>query len=174
MEIGRRRSTGWHGRWACDRAGRIPYRESARTGIVVSIDREEGGKVFREAWIEGVTTHYAGTPKDSFITPWEDTPDWEKASAAAVYQQVAEFIRVTNGAATRLSPETKGQFVAICWVGQIYARIPDPKPGYVAPWEQLPEWQQRTDIGIFEAVERDVAGAEAFPLNPDPRPTSES
>ncbi|MFJ1455722.1 hypothetical protein [Nocardia sp. N2S4-5] len=65
----------------------------------MSIDREQGGKVFREAWIEGVTTHYAGTPKDSFITPWE----------------------------------------------------------------QLPEWQQRTDIGIFEAVERDVAGAEAFP-----------
>ncbi|WP_324194360.1 hypothetical protein [Nocardia blacklockiae] len=121
-------------------------------------DIDHGGKVFREAWIAGVTAHYPGTPKDGYITPWEETPDWERASAAVVYEQVAEFIRVTNGAASKLSPEVKGQFVAICWVGQIYARIPDPKPGYVAPWEKLPEWQQKTDIGIFEAVERELAG----------------
>lgn len=119
-----------------------------------------GGRVFREAWIAGVTAHYPGPPKDSYIVPWESTPEWERASAAAVYEQVAEFVRATDGATRRLSPETKGQFVAICWVGQIYARIPDPKPGYVAPWDQLPEWQQRTDIGIFEAVERDLSGQE--------------
>jgi len=124
----------------------------------VSSDTEHGGKVFRDAWIVGVTTHYPGTPKDSYITPWESTPDWERASAAAVYRQVADFITLTGGAAVRLSPETKGQFVAICWIGQIYAHIPDPKPGYVALWEQLPEWQQKTDVGIFEAVERDLAG----------------
>ncbi|WP_280274879.1 hypothetical protein [Nocardia wallacei] len=127
----------------------------------MSTDTAHGGKVFREAWIKGVTTHYPGTPKDSYITPWENTPDWEKASAEAVYQQVADFIRITDGAATRLEPETKGQFVAICWVGQIYAHIPDPKPGYVAPWEQLPEWQQKTDMEIFKAVEGDLASREA-------------
>jgi hypothetical protein len=123
----------------------------------VSSDNEHGGKVFREAWIAGVTAHYPGTPKDSYIAPWENTPDWERASATAVYQQVAAFITLTNGAATRLSPELKGQFVAICWIGQIYAHIPEPKPSYVAPWPELPEWQQQTDIGIFEAVERDLA-----------------
>ncbi|WP_280448607.1 hypothetical protein [Nocardia brasiliensis] len=123
----------------------------------MSNGNDHGGKVFREAWIAGVTTHYPGTPKDGYITPWENTPDWERASAAAVYRQVVDFLTVTDGAATRLSPEQKGQFVAICWIGQIYARIPDPKPGYVAPWDQLPEWQQKTDIGVFEAIERDVA-----------------
>ncbi|MFI6368192.1 hypothetical protein ACIBG0_36300 [Nocardia sp. NPDC050630] len=120
----------------------------------MSSDNDHGGKVFREAWITGVTNHYPGTPKDSYIAPWESMPEWERASAAAVYGQVVDFIQATNGAAARLSPELKGQFVAICWIGQIYARIPDPKPGYVAPWNELPEWQQRTDIGIFEAIER--------------------
>ncbi|MCX4097390.1 hypothetical protein [Nocardia sp. alder85J] len=126
----------------------------------MSSDNEHGGKVFREAWITGVTTHYPGTPKDGYIAPWENTPDWERASAAAVYRQVVDFIQATDGAATRLSPEVKGQFVAICWIGQILARIPDPKPGYIAPWDQLPEWQQKTDIGVFEAIERDVTTSE--------------
>ncbi|WP_040711777.1 hypothetical protein [Nocardia takedensis] len=123
----------------------------------MSNETDHGGRVFREAWISGVGAHFPGTPKDSYITPWEDTPEWERASAAAVYRQVVDFIEITNGAATHLSPELKGQFVAICWIGQIYAHIPDPKPGYVAPWEQLPEWQQRTDIDIFATIERDVA-----------------
>ncbi|WP_231386758.1 hypothetical protein [Nocardia sp. BMG111209] len=124
-------------------------------------DNDHGGQIFREAWITGVTTHFPGTPKDSYITPWENTPDdWERVSAAAVYRQVVDFIKVTDGAAARLSAELKGQFVAICWIGQILARIPDPKPGYIAPWDQLPEWQQKTDIGIFEAIERDVTAAE--------------
>jgi hypothetical protein len=127
----------------------------------VSKDDDHAGKVFREAWITGVTTHYPGTPKDSYITPWEDTPDWERASAAAVYGQVVDFIERTQNAAARLSPELKGQFVAICWIGQILARVPDPKPGYIAPWDQLPEWQKKTDIGIFEAIERRVEASES-------------
>ncbi|WP_245548962.1 hypothetical protein [Nocardia exalbida] len=86
----------------------------------MSNDNDHGGKVFREAWISGVTTHYPGTPKDSYITPWEDTPDRERASAAAVYGQVVDFIERTQNAAARLSPELKGQFVAICWIGQIW------------------------------------------------------
>ncbi|WP_245720851.1 hypothetical protein [Nocardia pseudovaccinii] len=127
----------------------------------MSSANDHGGKVFREAWITGVTTHYPGTPKDSYITPWENTPEWERASAAAVYRQVVDFIKLTDGATTRLNPELKGQFVAICWIGQILARIPDPKPGYIAPWDQLPEWQQKTDVGVFEAIERDVTASEA-------------
>ncbi|WP_334024597.1 hypothetical protein [Nocardia terpenica] len=124
-------------------------------------DPDHAGKIFRQAWITGVTTHYPGTPKDSYITPWENTPHWERASAAAVYRQVADFITITDGAATRLTPEMKGQFVALCWVGQIYAHISDPKPGYVAPWDQLPNWQKKTDIDIFDAIERDLATAES-------------
>jgi hypothetical protein len=106
-------------------------------------DIDHGGMVFREAWITGVTTHFPGTPKDSYITAWENMPDWERASAAAVYRQVVAFIAATDGAATRLAPELKGQFVAICWIGQIYAHIPDPKPGMSRRGTSCPNGSRR-------------------------------
>ncbi|MFE3446257.1 hypothetical protein ACFXNW_24790 [Nocardia sp. NPDC059180] len=122
-------------------------------------DSERGGQVFRQAWITGVSKHYPGTPKDSYIVPWVDTPDWERASAAAVYQQVANFIGISGGNTRHLERAQKSQFVALCWIAQIYKHIDNPKAGYVAPWDQLPEWQQETDADIFEAVELDVTAA---------------
>jgi hypothetical protein len=115
----------------------------------------EQGRVFREAWIAGVTKYYPGEPKPSYITPWDDTPDWERASAAAVYDQVRAFIEATDGNAAKLTREQKGRFVATCWIGQIYKHIPDPKPGYVADWADMPEWQRETDSDIFERIEQD-------------------
>lgn len=32
-----------------------------------------------------------------------------------------------------------------------------PKPGYVADWPDLPDWQKETDADIFEAIE-DASG----------------
>lgn len=113
----------------------------------------EQGRIFREAWIAGVTEHYPGTPKPGYITPWDDTPDWERASAAAVYDQVRAFVEASAGSTSKLSREQKGRFVALCWIAQIYRHIPDPKPGYVADWDDLPTWQQETDADIFERIE---------------------
>ncbi|GAB3175677.1 hypothetical protein GCM10027059_49440 [Myceligenerans halotolerans] len=42
----------------------------------------------------------------------------------------------------------------MCWIGQIYKRFPDPKPSYVADWDDMPAWQQETDAEIFETIER--------------------
>ncbi|MFI5560749.1 hypothetical protein ACIA2T_15855 [Amycolatopsis japonica] len=112
------------------------------------------GRVFREAWIAGVTKHYPGEPKPGYITPWDETPDWERDAATAVYDQVFAFITTTNGATTKLTPEQKGRFVALCWIGQIFKHFPDPKPSYVADWDDLPEWQKATDIDIFERIEQ--------------------
>jgi hypothetical protein len=92
----------------------------------------EQGRVFREAWISGVARHYPGEPKASYIAPWEETPDWERESAAAVYNQVRAFIEVTDGGTLRLARSQKGRFVALCWIGQILKYFPDPKPAYVA------------------------------------------
>ncbi|GAB2662494.1 hypothetical protein [Nocardia goodfellowii] len=117
------------------------------------------GRVFREAWIAGVTKYFPGEPKAGYITPWEQTPDWEKASATAVYQQIAAFVETTNGACANLTREQRGRFVALCWTGQIYKHIPNPKPSYVADWADLPEWQQQTDADIFDAVEHSLAAA---------------
>lgn len=113
----------------------------------------ERGRIFREAWIAGVTKHYPAEPKPSYITPWEQTPDWERQAATAVYDQVRAFIDTTDGATEKLTDEQKGRFVAICWTGQIYKHIPDPKPAYIADWDNLPQWQQHTDTDIFEHIQ---------------------
>jgi len=113
------------------------------------------GRVFREAWISGVMRHYPGDPKPSYITPWEQTPDWERESAAAVYDQVRAFIEATDGSTAKLTRSQKGRFVALCWIGQIFKHFPAPKPSYVADWDDLPPWQQETDADIFERIEQD-------------------
>lgn len=119
----------------------------------------EGGRIFREAWIAGVRKHYPGEPKPGYVAAWEDTPDWERASAAAVYSQALAFLAITAGQAAKLTRTQKGQFIAACWTGQIHRHFPNPKPSYVADWDELPAWQQETDADIFERIEQDhVAG----------------
>ena len=39
---------------------------------------------------------------------------------------------------------------------QVYRHIPTPKLSYVADWENLPEWQRKTDMDIFEAIQATV------------------
>ncbi|MFJ9610831.1 hypothetical protein ACIRS1_31270 [Kitasatospora sp. NPDC101176] len=116
----------------------------------------EDGRIFREAWIAGVRRNFPGEPKPGYITPWDETPDWERESAAAVFGQVRDFVTVSGGMTARLSREQKGRFVALCWIAQIHKHIPDPKPSYVADWAALPEWQKETDADIFEEIERVV------------------
>jgi hypothetical protein len=114
----------------------------------------EPGRLFREAWIAGVRKHYPGEPKPGYVAPWEETPDWERQAAAAVCGQVRHFIDVSGGQTAKLTREQKGRFVALCWIAQIHRRIADPKPGYVADWSELPEWQRQTDADIFERIEQ--------------------
>ncbi|MCK8680564.1 hypothetical protein [Streptomyces lichenis] len=118
------------------------------------MSQTEGARLFREAWIDGVRRHLPGEPKAGYITPWGDTPQWEREAAGAVYEQVRQFVAVSGGTTARLSREQKGRFVAICWIAQMYKHFGDPKPGYVADWAELPGWQQETDADIFEAIER--------------------
>ncbi|MFF8292535.1 hypothetical protein ACF068_25330 [Streptomyces sp. NPDC016309] len=114
------------------------------------------GRIFREAWIDGVNKHYPGEPKPGYVTPWDDTPAWEREAATAVYGQVRDFIEVSGGHTARLTREQKGRFVAICWTAQMFRHFEDPKPGYVADWSDLPDWQRETDADIFERIEGTV------------------
>lgn len=115
---------------------------------------QEPGRIFRQAWIDGVRKHYPGEPKPGYITPWEETPEWERKAAASVFAIVREFIENTGRGVAKLSREQRGRFIALCWVGQIYAAFDDPKPSYVADWEDLPEWQRETDSDIFGRIEQ--------------------
>jgi hypothetical protein len=128
----------------------------------MSADQQnDQGRTFRDAWITGVRKYYPGEPKPGYVAPWEDTPDWEQQSASAVFRQVAEFVALADGATGKLTREQRGQFVALCWLAQIYKHFPDPKPSYVAPWDALPAWQQETNADIFEAIEHHAGLDEA-------------
>jgi hypothetical protein len=120
------------------------------------MDREEGGRLFREAWIAGIHAHYPGAPKPGYVAPWEEMGEWEQRAAIATYEQVRQFVLLTNGRTQKLSREQKGRFVCLCWIGQIYRYFEAPKESYVADWEQLPAWQRETDADIFETIERVV------------------
>jgi hypothetical protein len=113
----------------------------------------EHGRRFRDAWISGVLKHYPGEPKPGYVNPWEDTAEWERQAAAAVYSQVKAFIDISSGHTINLTREQKGRYVAICWIAQIYKHIESPKPSYTADWADLPQWQQETDADIFDQIE---------------------
>ncbi len=119
-------------------------------------EQEQAGRFFRSAWITGVTTYYPGTPKSGYVAPWEEMQGWEQQSAIAVYEQLRQFVRVTDGQASQLSRAQKGRFVCLCWIGQIFKHFAQPKESYIADWEQLPTWQQETDADIFETIASDV------------------
>lgn len=120
------------------------------------MDSLDTGRIFRQAWIDGVNKHYPGEPKASYITPWDDAPDWERSSASAVYGQVRDFITTSDGNTRKLSRTQRGRFVALCWIAQIYKHFPEPKPAYVADWDDLPDWQRETDADIFDRIEESV------------------
>ncbi|MGC0420802.1 hypothetical protein [Embleya sp. AB8] len=117
------------------------------------MSEHDGARLFRETWISSVHKHFPGEPKPGYVTPWDDTPEWERAAAGAVYEQVRQFLDLSEGHAARLTREQKGRFVATCWTAQMFRHFEDPKPGYVADWPDLPKWQQETDADIFEAIE---------------------
>jgi hypothetical protein len=104
----------------------------------------------------GVRAHYPGQPKPGYVTPWEDTPEWERQAAAAVYRQVRDFVQVSAGMTSKLTRPQKGRFVALCWIAQIYKHIKAPKDSYVADWDELPQWQRETDADIFERIEKEA------------------
>ncbi|MDT0341495.1 hypothetical protein [Streptomyces litchfieldiae] len=114
---------------------------------------DEPGRLFREAWIADVKKYFPGDPKPGYITPWDETPEWEKQAATAVCNQIRQFVEISDGNTSNLTREQKGRFVAICWIAQIHKHIDSPKASYVADWDALPEWQRETDADIFEAIE---------------------
>jgi hypothetical protein len=120
------------------------------------MEQSDKGRFFRAAWITGVNTHFPGTPKAGYVSPWEEMVEWEQQAAIAVYEQVAQFVRLCAGQTKRLNREQRGRFVALCWIGQIYRHFDEPKESYVADWDALASWQQETDADIFSAIETNV------------------
>jgi hypothetical protein len=124
-----------------------------------TVDREQGGRLVRNAWIEGVKQYFPDTVKESYIAPWEQMRDWEKEIVSVIYQQVRAFILAgveNRQPVGHLTREQGGRLVREIWVGQVYRLIPDPKETYVAPWEKMPSWEQEVDMDMFRAIEQSV------------------
>lgn len=119
---------------------------------------EQQGRQFRAAWIHGVQAHYPGEPKSGYIAPWEEMAPWEQLAASAVYGKVRALILAGSrpGVPTSLHPEQGGRYISEAWNVQVYRHIEKPRPGYVADWDQLPEWQRQTDMDIFKEIEQAV------------------
>lgn len=54
-----------------------------------------------------------------------------------------------------------GRFISEAWNVQVYRYIPNPKSSYVADWEELPEWQRKTDMDIYSAIAVEVSRGQA-------------
>lgn len=119
------------------------------------MDQESAGRLVRQAWIDGVKQFYPETPKSSYIAPWEEISEWERSIVIEIYQQVRAIL-LAGEPSTRLTPEQGGRLVRLIWIGQVYKHIRDPKPAYVCNWEELAEWEQSTDIGMFKAISQTV------------------
>lgn len=122
------------------------------------MSEKEGGQFFRNAWIAGVKKHYPGTPKPSYIAPWETMPEWEKEIVTEIYQQVSKLVKagIQIGNAHLLNREQGGRVIRIAWIGQVYKHMSQPKPAYVCAWEEMSSWEQETDMDIFEAIQERV------------------
>ncbi|RZU54503.1 hypothetical protein EV385_6454 [Krasilnikovia cinnamomea] len=120
------------------------------------MEAAEGGKIFREAWIEGVQNYFQGEPRTSDIAPWEELQEWEQVSAASVFAAIREFVLASGGGTAKLSRAQRGRFVALCWIAQVHRHFAAPRPSYLADWDELPAWQQQTDADIFDLIEQEV------------------
>src|SRR5262245_42820319 len=79
----------------------------AVAGGAGTLDREAAGRLFRTAWINGIRKHYPGTPKDGYVSSWEDMPEWERQSAQAVAQVVLRFVEESGNGTAKLTREQR-------------------------------------------------------------------
>jgi len=119
------------------------------------VDPEVAGRLVRQAWIDGVNKYFPGVPKQSYIAPWEEIGEWERAIVIEIFNQVEAFLQ-SGESSQQLSREQGGRLVRFIWIVQVYRRIPEPKASYVCSWEEMPEWEREADMDMFSAIEQKV------------------
>jgi len=120
------------------------------------MDFEQGYRATRQAWIDGVNEHYPGTPKASYVTPWDEMDVWEQEAVKQLFNHVRAIITPSLQAGVHIPAEHGGHLVASTWNVLMFQLLHDPKASYVKHFHELDEWQQKTDIGMFHAIESSV------------------
>lgn len=116
---------------------------------------EQGYRLTRQAWIDGVNMFHP-TPKESYILPWEKMASWEQEAVKALYQHVRNIILPSLKEGIQIPREHGGYLVGSVWNVLMFQLLRDPKASYVKHFNELDEWQQKTDIKMFEAIEAAV------------------
>jgi len=119
------------------------------------MDFEQGYRLTRQAWIDGVKAFHPN-PKESYILPWEEMSSWEQEAVKMLYHEVRDILFASLKQGIRIPREHGGYLVSAIWNVHMFQLLRDPKPSYVKHFDQLDEWQQKTDIKMFEAIETAV------------------
>ena len=90
------------------------------------------------------------------MVSWELMPSWEQDAVKALYQHVREVLLRGLKDNIRIPPEHGGYLVCSLWNVLLFQVLRTPKPSYVRHFHELDEWQQKTDIKMFEAIESSV------------------
>ena len=119
------------------------------------MDFEQGYRSTRQAWIDGVNEFHP-QPKASYVLPWEAMASWEQEAIKALYQHVRALLLPSLKEAITIPRAHGGYLVCSIWNVLMFQLLRDPKPAYVKHFNELDEWQQKTDIKMFEAIEASV------------------
>ena len=119
------------------------------------MDFEQGYRLTRQAWIDGVNAFHPA-PKESYTLPWEKMADWEQEAVTSLYHEVRSIVLPSLKQGMRIPPEHGGYLVSAIWNVLMFQLLHDPKRSYVKHFNELDEWQQKTDIKMFEAIESAV------------------
>jgi hypothetical protein len=120
------------------------------------MNEEQGWLLTRQAWIEGVKEYFPGTPKASYVKPWAEMDTWEQEAVKLLYQHVRSVILPILKQGIVISRKHGGYLVCSIWNILMFQLLHDPKPSYIKHFNELDEWQQKTDIKMFEAIESSV------------------
>jgi hypothetical protein len=119
------------------------------------MDFEQGYRLTRQAWIDGVIEFHPA-PKEAYILPWEKMSSWEQEAVRSLYHQVREILLPGLKQEIQIPHEHGGYLVSAIWNVLMFQLLHDPKSSYVKHFNDLDEWQQKTDIKMFEAIESAV------------------
>jgi hypothetical protein len=86
----------------------------------------------------------------------EEMPSWEQEAVKMLYHEVREILFPYLKQGIRIPREHGGYLVSALRNVLMFQLLRDPKPSYVKHFDQLDEWQQKTDIKMFEAIEASV------------------
>jgi hypothetical protein len=119
------------------------------------MDFEQGYRLTRQAWIDGVNEFHPA-PREAYILPWEKMSSWEQEAVRSLYHQVRDILLPGLKQGIQIPREHGGYLVSAIWNVLMFQLLHDPKPSYVKHFNDLDEWQQKTDIKMFEAIESAV------------------